>query len=145
MFDWNCRRCNTIENCLYVFLNFLQQESVAESARILRNAESIERLTQKAKKTKKRRKASAHKKQKQSPPTDHSKHYRLNLAEIPFVAGKVKYESHCRYILDKSTVSYTHFSLQTFKKWTQRLPKLLEYNQGWGSLCFIIRKVDYKV
>lgn len=72
----------------------VEQESVAESARILRNAESIERLTQKAKKTKKRRKASAHKKQKQSPPTDHSKHYRLNLAEIPFVAGKSLTASH---------------------------------------------------
>ncbi|XP_061171155.1 centrosomal protein of 57 kDa-like isoform X1 [Saccostrea echinata] len=72
----------------------VEQESLAESARILRNAESIDRLTQKAKKTKKRRKASANKKQKQAPPTDHSKHYRLNLADIPFVAGKSLTASH---------------------------------------------------
>lgn len=75
--------------CNESWISTLQHESMAESARILQNAESIDRLTLKAKKTKKRRKASAHKKQKQSPPTDHSKHYRLNLAEIPFVAGKV--------------------------------------------------------
>jgi hypothetical protein len=62
---------------------------MAESARILHNAENIDRLSKKAKKTKKRRKASAHK-EKPAPPTDHSKHYRLNLAEIPFVAGKVR-------------------------------------------------------
>ncbi|XP_078340542.1 centrosomal protein of 57 kDa-like isoform X1 [Crassostrea virginica] len=72
----------------------VEQESIAESARILRTAESIDRLTQKAKKTKKRRKTSANKKQKQAPPSDHSKHYRLNLAEIPFVAGKSLTASH---------------------------------------------------
>ncbi|KAK3096863.1 hypothetical protein FSP39_004111 [Pinctada imbricata] len=70
-----------------------QMESVARTNRLLQDTES------KAKKSVKKKKKVS-KKQKPSndnhvpQPTDYSKHYRLNLAEIPFVAGKSLTASH---------------------------------------------------
>lgn len=45
-----------------------------------------------------------------------------------------------------SILNFNIWFVKLFKEWTQCLPKLDEYNLGWGSLRFtcIIRKADYK-
>lgn len=69
-------------------------ESVAQSSRILMQAGNIDEPVPKAKKTKKKKKVVPSKKPRTQPPPDYGKHYRLNLAEIPFVAGKSSTPSH---------------------------------------------------
>lgn len=75
-----------------MFLIGLQIESVQKANRILREADEVVeyKMPQKSKRlVKKKKKTVLSKKTGHNHKPDASKHYRLNLADIPFVAGKV--------------------------------------------------------
>lgn len=97
-------------------------ESVAQSNKMLEEIEAFEkeRLPSKSKRhTKKKKRQVVSKKTGHSQKPDASKHYRLNLADIPFVAGKVSYyfiqsvsrsmRSYCRSIFSLSPVVEIYF------------------------------------
>ncbi|KAL4233779.1 Centrosomal protein cep57L1 [Mactra antiquata] len=71
-------------------------ESVQKANRILQQADELEesKVPVKTKKVKKKRKQVVSKKTVHNHKPDTSKHYRLNLADIPFVAGKNTGPSH---------------------------------------------------